>query len=65
MADRVIKYKGEFDASQILASLKKVRSEMEKGGVDSSVFKGVDKDIEKTEKLITQMMAKIQTGFKD
>lgn len=65
MADRVIRFKGDFDASQILASLKQIRSEMEKGGVDSSLFKNVDKDISKTEALITKMMGKLQSGFRD
>lgn len=38
---------------------------MEKGGVDSSLFKNVDKDISKTEALITKMMGKLQSGFRD
>lgn len=64
MADKVIRYKGEFDASQILASLKSIRSEMEKGGAAPSLFKGVDKDIAKAESLVNELMASISTGFK-
>ena len=35
MADRVIKFRGEFDASQILASLKQIREEMKESGASS------------------------------
>ena len=64
MADKVIRFKGDFDASQILASLKSIRSEMEKGGATPSLFKGVDKDIEKAESLVKDLLAQINTGFK-
>jgi len=57
LADRVIKYRGEFDASNILASLKNIRAEMQKNGVDSNLFAGVDKDILKAESLIKDLMA--------
>lgn len=38
---------------------------MEKGGVDTSLFKGVDKDIAKAESMITEMLAQINKGFSD
>lgn len=38
---------------------------MEKGGVDSGLFKGIDKDITKAESVITEMLAQINKGFSD
>lgn len=60
---QTISYKGTFDATNILNSLKEVRASMAKAGADSNLFKNVDKDIASTEKLITQMLAQIQKGF--
>ena len=65
MADKVIRFKGDFDASQILASLKSIRSEMEKSGAAPSLFKGIDKDIDKAESLVKELTAAINNGFKD
>jgi len=65
MADKIMKYRGEFDASQILASLKSIRSEMEKSGAAPSLFKGIDKDIDKAESLVKELTAAINNGFKD
>lgn len=38
---------------------------MEKGGVDTNLFGDVDKDIKKAESLVTQMLAKVQSGFRN
>ena len=60
---QTINFKGTFDAANVLKSLKDIRSSMAKAGADSNLFKNVDKDIASTEKLITEMLAKIQRGF--
>lgn len=60
---QTINFKGTFDASNVLKSLKDIRSSMAKAGADSNLFKNVDKDIASTEKLITEMLAQIQKGF--
>ena len=60
---QTINFKGTFDASNVLNSLKDIRSSMAKAGADSNLFKNVDKDIASTEKLITEMLAQIQRGF--
>ena len=65
MADRVIKFRGEFDASQILASLKQIRSEMEKSGASPDLFKSIDKDIEKAEGMVKELTVQINNGFKN
>ena len=53
LADRVIKYRGEFDASGILASFKKIRDEAAKSGVGDKILAGYDKELAKVEKLTT------------
>ena len=60
MADKVIRYKGEFDASQILASLKQIRDQAEKSNVSDKLLGSYDKDLAKIEKLTTQYLAQIQ-----
>ena len=60
---QTIEFKGTFNATNVLNSLKEVRASMAKAGADSNLFKNVDKDIASTEKLITQMLAQIQKGF--
>jgi hypothetical protein len=53
LADKTIRIKGEFDASGILASFKKIRDEAAKGGIGDKMLSGYDKEFEKVEKLIT------------
>ena len=60
---RTIEFKGHFDGKQVLDELKKIRQSMADAGADSNLFKGIDKDIAATEKLVTEMMAQIQRGF--
>lgn len=58
-----IQFKGSFDGAEVLSNLKKIRQSMSDAGADASLFKGVDKDIAATEKLINDMLAQIQKGF--
>ena len=58
-----IQFKGSFDGAEVLSNLKKIRQSMSDAGADTSLFKGVDKDISATEKLINDMLAQIQKGF--
>lgn len=58
-----IQFKGSFDGAEVLSGLKKIRQSMSNAGADASLFKGVDKDIAATEKLINDMLAQIQKGF--
>jgi len=60
---RTIEFKGHFDGKQVLDELKKIRQNMADAGADNNLFKGIDKDIAATEKLVTEMMAQIQKGF--
>ena len=60
---RTIEFKGRFDGKQVLDELKKIRQNMADAGADDNLFKGIDKDIAATEKLVTEMMAQIQKGF--
>ena len=60
---RTIEFKGHFDGKQVLDELKKIRQSMADAGADDNLFKGIDKDIASTEKLVTEMMAQIQRGF--
>lgn len=60
---RTIEFKGHFDGKQVLDELKKIRQNMADAGADDNLFKGIDKDIAATEKLVTEMMAQIQKGF--
>lgn len=60
---RTIEFKGHFDGKQVLDELKKIRQNMAEAGADDNLFKGIDKDIVATEKLVTEMMAQIQKGF--
>ena len=58
-----IQFQGSFDGTEVLSGLKKIRQSMLNAGADASLFKGVDKDIAATEKLINDMLAQIQKGF--
>lgn len=63
MARNTIEFKGKFDGSEILKSLKQIRQAMADAGADTELFKNVDSDINKTEKLISKMTVQIQRGF--
>lgn len=58
-----IQFQGSFDGKEVLSGLKKIRQQMGDAGADASLFKGIDKDIAATEKLINDMLAQIQKGF--
>lgn len=58
-----IQFQGSFDGKEVLDGLKKIRQQMGDAGADASLFKGVDKDIADTEKLINSVLAQIQKGF--
>lgn len=58
-----IQFKGSFDGTEVLSGLKKIRQSISDAGADASLFKGVDKDIAQTEKLITDLLAQVQKGF--
>jgi hypothetical protein len=53
LASKDIQIKGSFDASQILASFRKIRDEAAKSNVSDKLLGGYDKELEKVEKLIT------------
>jgi hypothetical protein len=57
LADKVIKIRGEFDANGILASFKKIRDEAAKSNISDKLLSGYDKELEKVEKLTTQILA--------
>lgn len=60
---RTIEFKGHFDGKQVLDELKKIRQNMANAGADANLFKGVDKNIVATEKLVNDMIAQIKKGF--
>jgi hypothetical protein len=53
LANKTIRYRGEFDVSQILASFKQLRNEAEKANVGEKILAGYDKELAKVEKLTT------------
>lgn len=63
MAKNTIEFKGIFDGSEILKSLKQIRQAMEQAGAKPALFNNVDKEISSTEKLVSNMIAQIQKGF--
>lgn len=62
MATQTISFKGEFDASGILNSIKHMRSELAKNG-DTSLLGNIDKEIAKIEALGSTIQAQIGKGF--
>jgi hypothetical protein len=65
LANKTIRYRGEFDVSQILASFKQLRNEAEKANVGEKILGGYDKELEKVEKLTTQILAAQGRGLTD
>ena len=62
MGAQTVKFKGEFDVSSILNSIKQMRAELAKSG-NSSLFGNLDKEIEKLEGLGSTIQAQIGKGF--
>lgn len=62
MSTQTVKFKGEFDVSSILNSIKQMRAELAKSG-NSSLFGNLDKEIEKLEGLGSTIQAQIGKGF--
>lgn len=58
-------FQGIFNATQILEGLKKVRNELSSKGVKNNLFQAVDKDIDQADKLIANLLAQIQSGFRN
>lgn len=65
MASNTINFKGTFDASEILKALQQIRQQMKQAGASSSLFDGIDKDMEKAQTLIASLTAQLQKGFKN
>ena len=62
MGVQTVKFKGEFDVSQIMNSIKQMRAELAKQG-NSSLFGNLDKEISKLEGLGSTIQAQIGKGF--
>ena len=62
MGVQTVKFKGEFDVSQIMNSIKQMRAELAKQG-NSSLFGNLDKEISKIEGLGSTIQAQIGKGF--
>lgn len=60
---QTIAFKGTFDASEIISSLKKIRSQMESQGADTKLFGNVDTQIKAIEKQAEQLAKKAKEGF--
>jgi hypothetical protein len=65
LANKNIQYKGSFDVSQILASSKQIRDEAAKSNISDKLLGGYDKELEKVEKLTTQIFAAQSRGLTD
>lgn len=62
MGVQTVKFKGEFDVSQIMNSIKQMRTELAKQG-SSPLFGNLDKEISKLEGLGSTIQAQIGKGF--
>ena len=62
MATEVIKFKGQFDVSEIMSSIKQMRAELAKSG-NSALLVNLDKEISKIEDLGSTIQAQIGKGF--
>ena len=62
MATQTVKFKGEFDVSQIMSAIKQMRAELNKQG-NSPLFGNLDKEISKLEGLGSTIQAQIGKGF--
>ena len=62
MSTQTVKFKGEFDVSSILNSIKQMRTELAKSG-NSSLFGNLDKEISKIETLGSTIKAQMEKGF--
>lgn len=62
MADQVVSYKGEFDASNIMSAIEKVYSTI-KANNKTSLIGNLDKEIKKIETLTNTLQAQKNKGF--
>lgn len=62
MGVQTVRFKGEFDVSQIMNSIKQMRAELAKQG-NSPLFGNLDKEISKLEGLGSTIQAQIGKGF--
>ena len=60
---QTIAFKGTFDATQILNSLKQIKAQMQNVGASNELFKDTDKQIKEVEILVKKMQEQIQKGF--
>lgn len=60
-----IKIAGELDVSNILSGLKTIESNMKKMTSNQSLFTGVDKDLEKIDRLLIDLKSQMTQGFKN
>ena len=61
---RIVEYKGIFDASQILASFKKLEQELGKRGTSEADILNLDGEVKKVEQLNKTIQKMISKGFK-
>ena len=60
---QTINFKGTFDVTQILNSIKQIKSQMQNMGASDELFKDTDKQIKEVETLVKKMQEQIQKGF--
>lgn len=60
---QTIAFKGTFDATQVLNSLKQIKAQMQNVGASNDLFKNTDKQIKEIEILVRKMQEQIQKGF--
>lgn len=63
MADRVIKYTGQFDPNQIIQALRQIQTQMSGLNLGDSLSKGYDKKIDNMVSKANQLKSKIDAGF--
>ena len=61
--NQTINFKGTFDVTQILNSIKQIKSQMQNMGASDELFKDTDKQIKEVETLVKKMQEQIQKGF--
>lgn len=60
---QTIAFKGTFDTSQILSSLRQIKTAMQNAGASDNLFQNVDKQIKDIENLMKKMQEQVQKGF--
>ena len=61
--DRVIRIGAEFDASGVIKSINQIRQELSNVGVDTSLFKDINKDLDKISKAAISVNAALKNGI--